>query len=107
MNIQSDCLWDTFTEEWNITEQIWNLCHIIKKLRKKGRSSGGLIKEFGKLKQEEKKKLIKVILFYKNVKHIDQHVVENYKVAVEDLKMIIKEFNKIEKKVIIENLVLK
>ena len=93
----SENTWCDLSENWCDTEELWSQCApVIKKIKKRGRSSGAMTKQFGKLNSTEKKLLIKVILICKGVKYKDSHIIEDYKVTTEDLHMIVDEYDKRE-----------
>ena len=93
----SEYTWCDFSETWCDTDELWSQCEPIIKKLKRGRSSGELTKQFGKLRKDEKKILVKVILIYKGKEYIDEHEIEKYKVTIKDLKMIISEYDRREK----------
>lgn len=92
--IESTLIWDQGDEIWDQTNFLWTDEIIRLKI---GGSSGGLKKQWDTWKSfndQEKKRVIKVILQLKGVDFKQTKAIKNYKVTIEDIKMLMEAFEK-------------
>jgi len=103
-----DQIWNTTNEVFNVTELIWNQCLPVVTI---GGPGGGLKRwfKYKHLKPEQKKQIVRVVLYLQGSEYIDEHVIENYKVKIGDLKMLRKKYLKYKKNlaVKVEDIVIK
>ena len=99
-------------EVWSETDSLWsdNVVSILKRITYGG-SRGGLRKKqdtwnaWNNINEADKKKIVKVILTLKGVRHEAVHDINEYKVTIDDIDLVLEEYEKY--KVTIENVEIK
>ena len=85
-------IWDKNQEIWDLTEGIWSE-EIIKLWQ--GGSRGGVRKQWDtwkKFDKEKQQRVIKVILQLKGIKFTQTKTIKEYKVTIEDIKLLMEAF---------------
>ena len=102
--VANEILWDLTCDEWNKFCYLWNDCVlIIEEISGGGRKPPEEIYEtYQKLDIKKKKKLIKVIIWLKGERYEEEKTVEDYKVTVDDIKLLMEEYNKQKTEIKIE-----
>lgn len=106
--VEVDLTWTGTDEVWNETGALWtdDIIQILKRITVGG-SRGGLRKKqdtwnaWDKIGEKNKKKIVRVIMTLKGVRHIAEQDINEYKVTIEDIKLVLEEYEKF--KVTIEN----
>lgn len=103
--------WNDLDELWNSTEEYWwiEAAPVVEVIRHAGIAEQQLA-QYEKLKKEDKRKVLRLIMYYNKLKFQESKEVkeDEYKVTVEDIQMIVEEFEKrkelIESKVNIQDI---
>ena len=113
------CVWNTNPYNWDTMEHLWNSADICVATPVTPPSSGGGVdltqpelydphdpyaKAKKKLDKKCKKKLVKVIIYLNNRRFVDEKEVcdiDNYKITVKDINILLEEYNKYKKQILI------
>ena len=89
-------LWDDTCENWDTHCVIWDQCERIVDDITKGatRTPEEAWDAYKQLNKKKKKRIIRLVLYLKGEKIIQEKEIENYEVTVSDIKMITEEYKK-------------
>jgi hypothetical protein len=96
MNL-TECNWNDVPELWNEAERLWNnVCPIIEEITggRGGKASPeDTLAEFNKLDKKKKRRILRVILYYKGERFSQQREVrDDLGVTVEDMRLLIEKY---------------
>ena len=95
-------------EKWNTTTALWtdDVVTILERILIGGSRGGVRTKQdtwtaWNKLDGKSKKKIVEVVLYFKGVKFVETKNINEYKITIEDIELILAEYEK--HKVLVEN----
>ena len=91
--------WDTTFEDWNNFCFLWDEC--VRLVGGAARIPEEAWDAYKNIKEKNKKKVIKVIVWLRGEKFEEEKPIEDYKITVEDIQMLLEEYKKqnIDKKI--------
>ncbi len=90
----TECNWNDVPDVWNTTDRLWNsVCPFIEEVLAGGRGGKGTpedaLAEFNKLDKKRKRRVIRLIMYYKNQQFSQQREIrDDLDVTVEDMRLL-------------------
>tara|TARA_Y100001938_G_C7760397_1_gene268282 strand:+ start:165 stop:473 length:309 start_codon:yes stop_codon:yes gene_type:complete len=93
--------WNEIDEVWNLLDQIWNEFALFVALFG-GKTRREKLNIFGGLDKKKKKRVVKLICMVKGQKFEEKKEVEDFKVSVDDIDLVLERAKKLRPKLYME-----